>query len=67
LAEKVKLREKLHAYQLEFAKANNRKIKYHKDIIPVENEYKRYKEIKADIAKIEGVDPSKKSKGDDLW
>ena len=50
-----KLRDKLHAYQVDFTRNNNRKIKYHKDIIPVENEYKRYKEIKAEIARLEGL------------
>lgn len=52
-AVKTQLREKLHAYQLEFTKNNNRKIKYHKDIMPVEEEYKRYKEVKDEIQSLE--------------
>lgn len=52
-AVKSQMREKLHAYQVEFTKNNNRKIKYHKDIIPVEEEYKRYKEVKDEIAMLE--------------
>jgi len=49
------LREKLHNYQIEFTKNHNRKIRYHKDIEPVEEEYKRYKEIKNEIARIESL------------
>jgi hypothetical protein len=47
------LRDKLYQYQQEFTKSNNRKIKFHKDIVPVENEYKRYKEVKREMAKLE--------------
>jgi len=54
-AYRVQLREKLHAYQTEFTKSNNRKIKYHKDIAPVENEYKRYKDIKHEINRLENI------------
>jgi len=52
-AVKSQMREKLHLYQVEFTKNNNRKIKYHKDIVPVEEEYKRYKEVKEEIAMLE--------------
>jgi len=52
---RLQLREKLHSYQTEFTKNNSRKIKYHKDIAPVENEYKQYKEIKQEITKLEGL------------
>lgn len=54
-AVKSQMREKLHAYQVEFMKNNNRKIKYHKDIVPVEDEYKRYKEVKDEIASLEEI------------
>lgn len=47
------LRNKLHSFQTNFTKDNNRKIKYHKDIAPVEDDYKTYKEIKMEIQKIE--------------
>jgi hypothetical protein len=49
------LKEKLHNYQVEFQRNNNRKIKYHKDIAPVEHEYKKYKEIKQEILRLEGI------------
>ncbi len=50
---RTQMREKLHTYQIEFTKNNNRKIKYHKDIIPVEEEYKRYKEVKEEMSMLE--------------
>jgi len=40
-------------YQDEFYKTHNRKIKYHKDVLPVEREYKEYKELKKEIVKLE--------------
>lgn len=52
---RAKLRDRLHSYQVDFTKNNNRKIKYHKDIVPVENEYKRYKEIKQEIQRLENL------------
>jgi hypothetical protein len=55
MSAKTQLRERLHSYQQEFTKNNNRKIKFHKDIAPVENEYKKYKAIKNEIARIEGI------------
>ena len=54
-AERNRLREKLHKYQAEFTKNHNRKIRYHKDIEPIEEEYKRYKNIKSEIARLEGA------------
>lgn len=54
-AERNQLREKLHNYQTEFTRNNNRKIRYHKDIEPVEADYKRYKDIKSEIAKLEAA------------
>ncbi|EGR31678.1 hypothetical protein IMG5_104540 [Ichthyophthirius multifiliis] len=47
------LKEKLQIYQDEFQKMHNRKIRYHKDIIPVEQEYQQYKEISKEIQKLE--------------
>ena len=52
---KTQIREKLHAYQVDFTKNNNRKIKYHKDIIPVEEDYRKYKEIKEEIQSFESM------------
>lgn len=54
-AVRVQLRERLHSYQTEFTRNNNRKIKYHRDIAPVENEYKRYKDIKTEINRLESL------------
>ena len=58
------LRNKLHNYQQSFTKDNNRKIKYHKDIAPVEEDYKRYKDLKLEIIKLEEIINSSGSKGD---
>jgi len=53
--ERSELRVTLHNFQSEFSRTHNRKIRYHKDIAPVENEYKRYKEVKSEIAKYETI------------
>ncbi|KAK6591237.1 hypothetical protein RS030_101661 [Cryptosporidium xiaoi] len=50
---KMTLREKLEKYQHDFEKENNRKILYHKDLLPVELEYNEYKSIKNEIRKLE--------------
>lgn len=60
---KNELRNKLHNYQQNFTKDNNRKIKYHKDISPVEDDYKRYKELKTEIQKLEEIVNSGSSRG----
>lgn len=52
-AERAELRKLLHNFQVEFSRMNNRKIRYHSDVTPVESEYNRYKQVKADIAKYE--------------
>lgn len=52
-AERAELRKLLHNFQVEFSRTNNRKIRYHSDVTPVENEYNRYKQVKADIANYE--------------
>ncbi|CAG9313300.1 unnamed protein product [Blepharisma stoltei] len=51
--ERGELKAVLHNFQMEFSQTNQRRIRYHKDILPVENEYKRYKDVKAEIAKLE--------------
>ena len=43
---------KLKNYQKEFQKTNNRKVKWVKDIKPVENDYKKYKKNKERIDQI---------------
>ena len=54
--ERSELKAILHSFQMEFAQTNHRRIRYHKDIAPVENEYKRYKEVKAELLKLEATD-----------
>lgn len=51
--ERAKLRTSLDAFQKNFVETNNRKIKYTTDIGPVEHEFKRYKDLKNEIAKLE--------------
>ena len=41
--EQKDLKDKLRNYQNEFQKSNNRKVKFLKDITPVEKEYQKYK------------------------
>jgi len=49
------LRTKFQKYHSEFWKNNNRKIKYAQDIAPIEQDYKIYKSLKEEIAKLEGL------------
>ena len=51
--ERSDLKAVLHNFQMEFSQTNHRRIRYHRDIAPVENEYKRYKEVKAELSKLE--------------
>ena len=51
--ERKDLRIKLDAFQKNFEQVHNRKIRYTKDIESVQHEFKRYKELKSEIAKIE--------------
>ncbi|KAF4671546.1 hypothetical protein FOL47_001470 [Perkinsus chesapeaki] len=60
--EKSRIREGLQQYQARFFVENQRKIKYHKDIVPIEREYREYKQVKEEIAQLErklGIGPSK--------
>ncbi|CAD8211030.1 unnamed protein product [Paramecium pentaurelia] len=52
---RAELREKLNNFQNEFTTTHNRRIRFHKDIAPVEKEYKLYKEIKNEIQKLENI------------
>ena len=45
----------LHKYQDEFQKNNNRKVKYFKDITPVEKEYSQYKSNKQRLKELKTV------------
>ena len=51
--ERAALRIKLDAYQRDFQQLHNRKIKYRQDIKPVQDEFKRYKDLKEEIAEME--------------
>eukprot|EP00744_Colponema_vietnamica_P008534 GILI01012166.1.p1 GENE.GILI01012166.1~~GILI01012166.1.p1 ORF type:complete len:262 (-),score=86.17 GILI01012166.1:297-1082(-) len=55
LSFKDQLRAVLHEYEKDFLKLHHRRIRYHKDISPVEKEYNRYKELKTELEK-RGVD-----------
>ncbi len=52
-AERTRLRGTLDKFQQEFVRVHNRKIKYNKDIAPVAGDFKRYKELKKIIVKLE--------------
>lgn len=47
------IRDKLQSYQDNFQLQNGRKIKYHKDILPIEREYRQYKMIKESLGRVE--------------
>jgi len=51
--EKSNIRSKLQAFQESFLVENNRKIRFHKDILPIEREYRMYKSLKEELAKVE--------------
>ena len=53
--ERKSLRKKLDKFQKDFESIHNRKIKYTKDIAPVSNDFKLYKEMKIDLGKFETV------------
>jgi len=52
-SEKGAVRAKLQTFQEKFVSENNRKIRFHKDILPIEREYRMYKNLKEDIMKAE--------------
>uniref|UniRef100_A0A7S1RK19 FAM13A-like domain-containing protein n=1 Tax=Alexandrium catenella TaxID=2925 RepID=A0A7S1RK19_ALECA len=51
--EKGAVRSKLQSFQEKFVTENNRKIRFHKDILPIEREYRMYKNLKEEIQKAE--------------
>mmetsp|Transcript_25777 Transcript_25777/g.47114 ORF Transcript_25777/g.47114 Transcript_25777/m.47114 type:complete len:293 (+) Transcript_25777:94-972(+) len=51
--EKSVVRSKLQAFQERFVSENDRKIRFHKDILPIEREYRMYKNLKEEIMKVE--------------
>lgn len=52
-SEKSVVRTKLQSFQEKFVNENNRKIRFHKDILPIEKEYRMYKNLKEEIQKAE--------------
>jgi DNA repair exonuclease SbcCD ATPase subunit len=51
--ERRELREQIETYQKEFEQSNNRRIRYVRDIAPIDGQYRRYKELKVDLQKYE--------------
>ena len=51
--ERGHLRVKLDQFRKQFEQQYNRKIKFKRDIKDVEGEFKRYKDLKDDIGKLE--------------
>jgi len=47
--EKGEVRRKLQAFQDKFVAENQRKIRFHRDILPIEREYRLYKNLKEEI------------------
>ncbi len=52
-SERRELRTKLDKFQKDFEAANNRKIRYTKDIAAVATDFKRYKDMKGELQKLE--------------
>lgn len=53
--ERKELRVKLDQFQKNFEQVHNRKIRYTKDVVPVQNEFKKYKDLKNDLARLEDM------------
>lgn len=51
--QQVTLKQTLHNYQKEFYEIHNRRVKYYKDIIGVEEDYQKYKENKMRLNEIQ--------------
>jgi len=51
--EKSAVRSMLQAFQEKFVVENNRKIRFHKDILPIEREYRMYKNLKEELMRAE--------------
>jgi len=52
--EKANVRTRLQAFQERFVVENNRRIRFHRDILPIEREYRMYKQLKEEIMRAEG-------------
>ena len=55
MKERKHLRRVLDTFQKDFLRTYNRKLRFTKDIAPVAAEFKRYKELKKEIAKLESI------------
>ena len=53
--ERKELRERIQQYQKDFGNTHNRKIRYARDIAPIDTEYKRYKDLKAELQRLEDL------------
>lgn len=53
--ERKDLRVKLDKFQKDFEQNHKRKIRYSKDIAPVSQDFKRYKDLKSELAKFEAL------------
>jgi chromosome segregation ATPase len=51
--ERKELREQIESYQRDFEQNNNRRIRYVRDIAPIDSQYRRYKELKVDLQRYE--------------
>ena len=51
--ERRELREQIESYQRDFEQNNNRRIRYVRDIAPIDTQYRKYKELKVDLQKYE--------------
>jgi len=51
--EKQSVRAVLQEYQSRFLQEQGRRIKYHRDIVAVDREYRQYKQLKEEIGKLE--------------
>ena len=61
--ERKDLRVKLDKFQKEFEQNHKRKIRYSKDIAPVSQDFKRYKDLKGELAKFEVMANTEKKTG----
>ena len=57
------MRVKLDKFQKEFEQNHKRKIRYSKDIAPVSQDFKRYKDLKGELAKFELLVNTEKKSG----
>jgi hypothetical protein len=70
-AEKQQLRTVLNDFQNKFMQEQGRRIKYHRDIVSIDREYRQYKQVKEEISKLENqlgrTPPSRKQSGNDFF